>query len=84
MTEAIERIASVIEAAIERHGVPLELMEGTLDDARAALLALREPTEEMVDSMFKAKEYGMTMGEAATAMWQAGIDAALSAPQGGE
>ena len=50
MSEMIERIAGVIEAAIERHGVPLEMMEGTLEDARAVLAAMRP---EKVDTVEK-------------------------------
>lgn len=47
------------------------------DMARAVLTAIREPSEAMVEAGFRGREFGMTMGEGATATWQAMVDAAL-------
>ena len=41
----VEEVARIIEAALERHGVTD--FEGTIDDARDAIKAMREPTEAM-------------------------------------
>ena len=45
--------------------------------ARAAIEAMREPTDEMLDAGFRAKEWGMTFEEAALATYLAMILAAL-------
>lgn len=38
---AVEAVAQIIESAIQRHGVPLDELSGTIDDAIAALAAAR-------------------------------------------
>jgi len=82
MTQMIETVAAVIEAAITRHGVPVEDLEGTLDDARAAILAMREPTEAMTEAGHKGAIFDSHYDQheyraAPQTCWQAMIDAAL-------
>lgn len=43
----VERVARVIELAIVRHGVPESDLEGTLDDAQAAIAALSVESPSM-------------------------------------
>jgi hypothetical protein len=51
-------------------------------NARAALEALREPSEEMVEAMEDAANwFGPPDEKIVTGTWQAGIDAALKARQ---
>lgn len=90
----IERVARAIYAAM---AAPSEPYWGCLDEAtkhgtkriaRAAIKAMREPTEEMVDQASEAivQEYGksdweeakdMAEGLVADPIWHAMIDAAL-------
>jgi len=45
--------------------------------ARAAIQAMREPSDGMVEAGWRAKEYGMTLEESVAATWPAMITAAL-------
>jgi len=85
MADMIERVARVIEAALERHGVTD--YEGTTDDARAALEAMRKPTPKML----RAAAAAMSPGKRPTLervserakhgiRYRAMIDAALPTP----
>lgn len=51
----IERVARVIELAIIRHGVPESDIEGTLDDARAAIEAM--PVAELREALIAARDF---------------------------
>ena len=55
-----------------------ELKDQIRGEIRAVFQAVREPSEGMVDAGFKARDHGMTMGQAATATFQAMIDALIS------
>lgn len=83
MGEMVERVAVVIASALE-HAYQ-EREEPTFDDhvkaARAAIEAMREPTEAMVASIYgplrlSAGEHWMNEAEAEAA-WRSMIDAAL-------
>lgn len=45
--------------------------------ASAAIRAMMEPTEAMVEAGFMARERGMNLGEATTAMWQEMLRSAI-------
>lgn len=46
----VDTIAAFFEDSLARHGVQFADMEGTLDDATAALRAMETPTEAMVEA----------------------------------
>lgn len=60
MSEMVERVINAIRGPIAGNAASYE------DIARAAIEAMREPTEEMCEA-----------AECAAIMWNAGIDAAL-------
>ena len=69
MTNMIERVARAI--AKSQGSNPRWNREGWLKDARAAIEAMREPTEEMSHAGWR------TDSGISTVVWQAMIDAAL-------
>ena len=83
-TEMVERVARALYAA-----TPFKQAEGGYHEqsdvyrrsclllARAAIEAMREPTEAMVDA-FVWYGHGKTIGDVARIGWQSMIDAALS------
>ena len=83
MSEAIERAAEAVyakTAEFEQLGVPWEqveeyLKEQSRDFARAAIEAIREPTEAMSDQIIFCELSSIRKGED---LWRAMIDAALS------
>lgn len=84
----VERVARAIDpdewALIDnKTAVTYDARGLSLQRARAAIAAMREPTEAMADAPARAGvyagDYTMHAGEA-TEAWQAMIDAALAAP----
>ncbi|MFL6948261.1 MAG: hypothetical protein ACJ8FU_08695 [Xanthobacteraceae bacterium] len=49
---------------------------GITDEARAAIAAMREPTNEMVDAADEAADYNISQDAHIRASWRAMIDAA--------
>lgn len=79
MTEIIDRVA----AAIHKHVWPLECpaIEDLVDAARAAIEAMREPTDAMLAPFYETTELGR--GDALV-VWDTMIRKALSSsPKGG-
>ena len=78
----IERVARIIELSLERHGV--SDFEGTLDDARAAIEAMRdaEPSGTMMSALWSAKVSNTK--ESFAECWRAMLNAALSEGKEGE
>lgn len=88
--DMVERVAARLWFEhVDRHGYPNglprwdELPQGephretALADARAAIEAMREPTEAMIDAYFdRCRELGFTAHINATAAWSAMITAA--------
>ena len=73
MTEMIERVAKAMAAKCRRdHDWPF-----WLDEARAAIEAMREPTDEQRTAYWELSHKTETMVDA---HWQRAIDAALNAP----
>lgn len=75
----IERVARVIELALERYGVTD--YEGTIEDAVVAITAMREPTEAMRDAArdWSEKKFGKPIGsDASDGCFNVQIDAALA------
>ena len=79
MSEMIERVARALAIADGMHPEAVSNGEDAVpvwtlyvDDARAAIEAMREPTDVMVDA-----GYAVTVDDE-TEVWQAMIDAALS------
>jgi len=64
----IERVKIAIAQSARGHGVSFT---GVKEVARAAIAAMREPTQEMIDAGCEAEEYGCTQ------VWRYMIDAAL-------
>jgi len=73
--EMIERVAQAILAKVPL-GYGMTIAESD-EYARAAIEAMREPTEAMVDA-FVWYGHGKTIGDVARIGWQSMIDAALS------
>lgn len=81
----VERVARALKAVeMERAGIVEEAemridMEWPLvvQDARAALLAMREPTEEMLEWLRDTGAVGLAERWKGKDIWQAMIDAAL-------
>ena len=73
MDSMVERVAR----AICRHEGDEEDWPCWFGEARAAIEAMREPTEAMVDA-FVWYGHGKTIGDVARIGWQSMIDAALS------
>jgi len=71
--DMIERVARVLQSRDETYDVTDALDPCFMDDARAAIAAMREPTEEMVDQCMDA---GHMRGDAEE-IWERMIDAAL-------
>jgi hypothetical protein len=72
----VDTIAAFFEDSLARHGVQFADMEGTLDDATAALRAMETPTEAMVEA-------GLTTGarfgpDAMRNIWRTMIRAAVA------
>ena len=82
MTDMIERVAV---AMAENDSGPMdsalfaihwrEFGEGYIDSARAAIAAMREPTEKMIDA--GSKEQRNILSKPIEGIWTAMIDAAL-------
>ena len=84
MSEMVERVAKEIYLHVnaETAGRPLaEVADAYLACARAAIAAMREPTEAMIkeatDTAIMEGTYGIA-GEDAVSIWKAMIDAAIS------
>lgn len=76
--EMIERVARAIEATMfAPHELPItgELHKRYLEAARAAIKAMREPTDEMVEA--SNREWDGRISHRSSGAWQAMIDAAL-------
>lgn len=73
MTEMIERVAKAIQSALSE-GTPGRDPDRMERIARAAIEAMRDPTEAMIDKGYDHVDYGGTDIEAA---WKDMIDAAL-------
>ena len=74
MSEMIERVARRIAEHETGSVLNWRTFEGT---AIAAIEAMREPTEAMIEAGFRAPERGMNMGQHAAATWDAMISASL-------
>ena len=77
MSEMIERVARAIYVATPRNK-PYSLLtrfkRNALEaEARAAIEAIREPTEAMLDAIYVSEQYYIGVPA-----WRAAIDAALS------
>jgi len=72
MTDMIKRVAKAINDALLQHGdyKPNEL-------ARAAIVAMREPTEEMAQTVASAYTAGVANPKMITKIYSAVVDAAL-------
>lgn len=80
----LERVAKAMRGSVDRHEVRL-LDEEWLEAARAAIEAMREPTEEIVRAFEVCPASGYeTLSAEAKFTWQAMIDAALAPPPKGE
>jgi DNA repair photolyase len=89
MNELVEQVARAIAEAdaTETSRQLLLTSESYMNVARKLATAvipvvlehLREPTDEMVEAGFRAREPGMNMGQSATATWQAMLAAAIRA-----
>ncbi len=91
MSEMVERVAKAIAEESPRDGyeaVPLSeiwpgrpryifLREGYERAARAAIAAMREPTPEMSEAMFRVEAAGHSQRTLCEAAWRAAIDEAL-------
>lgn len=66
----------VERVAVALSGAPFP-SKASLRRARAAIEAMREPIEEMIEAGFRAREPGMTMAQSTSATWSAMIDEAL-------
>lgn len=88
MTNMVEKVAEALWAAQEPRQTAWarEIHRRDYERlARAALEALREPTEAMLDASFIDDGRGSDVDWVlATKVWQAMIDAALSPPQSGD
>lgn len=51
--------------------------DNAIQGARAAIQAIREPSNDMIRAMHAATERKFDLAAAYTAIWQAGIDVAL-------
>jgi hypothetical protein len=93
MSEMIERVAKAMRADYIGSHNPNRLAWEEIDDgmraiwrqhARAAIEAMREPTEAMVSAMIGPHYVGLDLEQATqrlqVCVWNAGIDAALSQP----
>jgi hypothetical protein len=69
----VERVAHALSEEADWDGVMPHRKDRYLRQARAAIAAMREPTEEMVDA-------GYLADESATGTWQAMIDTAIHGP----
>lgn len=80
----VDTIAAFFEDSLARHGVQFADMEGTLDDATAALRAMETPTEAMIDRFVsRALQVsiggGYTWSDYARDQWKAMIAGAFDA-----
>ena len=77
MMDMVERVARALEAAFDRDGRVFDQGQA-LDLARAAIGAMREPTDKMMADMLDDDIVGYTPDPADhKKVWHAGIDAAL-------
>ncbi len=75
MSEMVERVAAAMNAHLGRHAEAGFGMAEMTDIARAAIVAMREPTQEILDACADA----VPMGEGTPKwLWQVMIDAALA------
>ncbi len=68
--DMVERVARAIG---KLDGIPDELWSASVPHARAAIAAMREPTDEMVEAGWKQRSARTT--------WKAMIDAALTSSE---
>jgi hypothetical protein len=73
VSEMIERVARAI--AEQNHG--LTTWDEWIDEARAAIKAMREPTEAMMNGLRITRECDSTAALWAPIVWRTMIDAAL-------
>ena len=86
MNEMVERVAkAVIQRRMERLGFGFtgKPTENELDEARAAIAAMREPTQVMIAEIENAAEERFQAAPSfqrfyGDYLWRAGIDAALA------
>jgi hypothetical protein len=72
MSEMIERVARVLHARDDYDGYT---WHDYIPDARAAIAAMREPNEKMIDAGFKQQQ--IVLSKPVEGLWQSMIDAAL-------
>lgn len=77
----IEKAARALTVTLRHHGVELhpEDVRGLVYDVAAAW---SDPSDEVIEAGFRAREHGMTMGQSAAALWKAMLTAALNEGEG--
>jgi hypothetical protein len=73
MSEMVDRVAKALCAAKK---YPPEIWEAFQPEARTAILAMREPTREILSAMWRRNDDNDS-AEATLENWQEAIDAAL-------
>ena len=81
MSEMVERVATAIQRTFKERGALQPSMQEARVMARAAIEAMREPTEEMVDAGFPAINNYPAPYNQMKFGYQAMIDAALQPEQ---
>ena len=78
MTNMVERVARAITEVLRAKGASSRMMENAgKDAARAAIEAMREPTEAMVNGLRITRECDNTAALWAPHIWRTMIDEAL-------
>jgi hypothetical protein len=83
MTTMLEKAAIGLAASMDPHqpweAVPEHLKDGLIEHARAVLLAIREPDEELLDAMDAGIDFTNSDGPSLLASeWRSAIDAILN------